>query len=161
MYIRLFTYYYLSNHYCWRWYVASLRHTMVGSRSHAARWPDSSNSCCCAFKLCLFVPQFQLVADLFQDEKGVAVSSAKTSKINVRPAKPMPKSHNREHRKTVGTQVRLREVTPGFIKISWEVKRLACLSLYYIYISLLSSFGAHYIFWWRLWMLQLRTTSAA
>ncbi|XP_060747618.1 unconventional myosin-Vb isoform X1 [Tachysurus vachellii] len=69
--------------------------------------------------------KFQLVADLFQDEKGVAGSSAKTPKINVRPAKPMPKSHNREHRKTVGTQFRsslhllmetLNATTPHYVR---------------------------------------------
>lgn len=56
-----------------------------------------------------FLVQFQLVADLFHDGKGAGPPSAtsKTSKINVRPAKPIPKGHNREHRKTVGTQVRL------------------------------------------------------
>ncbi|XP_051959994.1 unconventional myosin-Vb isoform X1 [Xyrauchen texanus] len=65
--------------------------------------------------------QFQLVADLFQDGKEVA----KPSKINVRAAKPMPKGHNREHRKTVGTQFRnslhllmetLNATTPHYVR---------------------------------------------
>uniref|UniRef100_A0A4W4E7D8 Myosin VB n=1 Tax=Electrophorus electricus TaxID=8005 RepID=A0A4W4E7D8_ELEEL len=72
--------------------------------------------------------KFQLVADLFQDGKDVsapAVLSGKTSRINVRPAKPMPKSHNREHRKTVGHQFRnslhllmetLNATTPHYVR---------------------------------------------
>ncbi|XP_051533560.1 unconventional myosin-Vb isoform X2 [Myxocyprinus asiaticus] len=65
--------------------------------------------------------QFQLVADLFQDGKEVA----KPSKVNVRAAKPMPKGHNREHRKTVGTQFRnslhllmetLNATTPHYVR---------------------------------------------
>lgn len=59
------------------------------------------------FSLFCFV-QFQLVADLFHDGKDPAPSAAsKTSRINVRAAKPALKGHNREHRKSVGTQVRL------------------------------------------------------
>ncbi|XP_026794401.1 unconventional myosin-Vb isoform X1 [Pangasianodon hypophthalmus] len=69
--------------------------------------------------------KFQLVADLFQEEKGAPSSASKTSKINVRPAKPMPKSHNRDHRKSVGTQFRsslhllmdtLNATTPHYVR---------------------------------------------
>ncbi|XP_057216425.1 unconventional myosin-Vb isoform X1 [Triplophysa rosa] len=71
--------------------------------------------------------QFQLVADLFQDGKDVAAtpSSGKASRVNVRPAKPQPKGHNREHRKTVGTQFRnslhllmetLNATTPHYVR---------------------------------------------
>ncbi|KAK3555272.1 hypothetical protein QTP86_014884 [Hemibagrus guttatus] len=69
--------------------------------------------------------KFQMVADLFQEEKGASSSTSKTTKINVRPAKPMPKSHNREHRKTVGTQFRsslhllmetLNATTPHYVR---------------------------------------------
>ncbi|XP_065142955.1 unconventional myosin-Vb isoform X1 [Paramisgurnus dabryanus] len=71
--------------------------------------------------------QFQLVADLFHDGKeGTPVpASGKTSKVNVRPAKPQPKGHNREHRKTVGTQFRnslhllmetLNATTPHYVR---------------------------------------------
>ncbi|XP_051956180.1 unconventional myosin-Vb-like [Xyrauchen texanus] len=69
--------------------------------------------------------QFQLVADLFQDGKDATPSSAKPSRVNVRAAKPMPKGHNREHRKTVGTQFRnslhllmetLNATTPHYVR---------------------------------------------
>ncbi|TSQ12723.1 Unconventional myosin-Vb [Bagarius yarrelli] len=69
--------------------------------------------------------KFQLVADLFQEDKGAAASTGKPSKVNVRPAKPMPKGHNREHRKTVGTQFRsslhllmetLNATTPHYVR---------------------------------------------
>ncbi|XP_059398791.1 unconventional myosin-Vb-like isoform X2 [Carassius carassius] len=71
--------------------------------------------------------QFQLVADLFQDGKDSGPSSAtsKSSKINVRAAKPAPKGHNREHRKSVGTQFRnslhllmetLNATTPHYVR---------------------------------------------
>ncbi|XP_060792081.1 unconventional myosin-Vb isoform X2 [Neoarius graeffei] len=69
--------------------------------------------------------KFQLVADLFQDGKGAPSSTGKASKINVRPAKPMPKSHNREHRRSVGTQFRsslhllmetLNATTPHYVR---------------------------------------------
>lgn len=53
--------------------------------------------------------QFQLVADLFQDTNkdgsSSTSSSSKSSRINVRSAKPTPKVPNKEHRKTVGHQV--------------------------------------------------------
>lgn len=51
--------------------------------------------------------QFQLVADLFHDKDDVS-SSAKPSRVNVRSLKTVPKAPNKEHRKTVGHQVRLR-----------------------------------------------------
>ncbi|XP_072517689.1 unconventional myosin-Vb isoform X2 [Salminus brasiliensis] len=71
--------------------------------------------------------KFQLVADLFQEAKdGPALPpSGKTSRINVRPAKPMIKGHNREHRKTVGHQFRnslhllmetLNATTPHYVR---------------------------------------------
>ncbi|XP_050949314.1 unconventional myosin-Vb [Labeo rohita] len=71
--------------------------------------------------------QFQLVADLFHDGKdaGPASVTSKTSKINVRAAKPVPKGHNREHRKSVGTQFRnslhllmetLNATTPHYVR---------------------------------------------
>ncbi|XP_073680092.1 unconventional myosin-Vb [Garra rufa] len=70
--------------------------------------------------------QFQLVADLFHDGKDAGPSStSKTSKINVRAAKPVPKGHNREHRKSVGTQFRnslhllmetLNATTPHYVR---------------------------------------------
>ncbi|KAG7321111.1 hypothetical protein KOW79_015526 [Hemibagrus wyckioides] len=69
--------------------------------------------------------KFPMVADLFQEDKGASSSTGKASKINVRPAKPMPKSHNREHRKTVGTQFRsslhllmetLNATTPHYVR---------------------------------------------
>lgn len=75
-----------------------------------------------------------MVADLFQEDKGASSSTGKASKINVRPAKPMPKSHNREHRKTVGTQVRLWVITLGFIQISWDVKSLDFVFILLLYL---------------------------
>ncbi|XP_009293600.1 unconventional myosin-Vb isoform X3 [Danio rerio] len=70
--------------------------------------------------------KFQLVADLFDDAKDAAPHpGSKTSRINVRPAKPAPKGHNREHRKTVGTQFRnslhllmetLNATTPHYVR---------------------------------------------
>ncbi|XP_052393101.1 unconventional myosin-Vb isoform X3 [Carassius gibelio] len=71
--------------------------------------------------------QFQLVADLFQDGKdsGPPSATSKSSKINVRAAKPAPKGHNREHRKSVGTQFRnslhllmetLNATTPHYVR---------------------------------------------
>uniref|UniRef100_A0A672LL21 Unconventional myosin-Vb n=1 Tax=Sinocyclocheilus grahami TaxID=75366 RepID=A0A672LL21_SINGR len=69
----------------------------------------------------------QLVADLFHDGKdsGPLSATSKSSKINVRPAKPVPKGHNREHRKSVGTQFRnslhllmetLNATTPHYVR---------------------------------------------
>ncbi|XP_035465002.1 unconventional myosin-Vb isoform X2 [Scophthalmus maximus] len=67
--------------------------------------------------------QFQLVADLFH-EKGDAPSS-KSSRVNVRPAKPTPRGPNKEHRKTVGHQFRsslhllmetLNATTPHYVR---------------------------------------------
>ncbi|XP_036972614.1 unconventional myosin-Vb isoform X2 [Acanthopagrus latus] len=67
--------------------------------------------------------QFQLVADLFHDKDGV--SSSKSSRVNVRAAKPTPKTPNREHRKTVGHQFRsslhllmetLNATTPHYVR---------------------------------------------
>ncbi|XP_067231805.1 unconventional myosin-Vb isoform X1 [Chanodichthys erythropterus] len=71
--------------------------------------------------------KFQLVADLFHDGKDIAPPSAasKTNRINVRAAKPAPKGHNREHRKSVGTQFRnslhllmetLNATTPHYVR---------------------------------------------
>ncbi|TRY99623.1 hypothetical protein DNTS_004817 [Danionella cerebrum] len=70
--------------------------------------------------------KFQLVADLFEDRKDVAPSvGPKSSRINVRAAKPAPKGHNREHRKSVGTQFRnslhllmetLNATTPHYVR---------------------------------------------
>uniref|UniRef100_A0A3Q1JSJ2 Myosin VB n=1 Tax=Anabas testudineus TaxID=64144 RepID=A0A3Q1JSJ2_ANATE len=52
--------------------------------------------------------QFQLVADLFTDKDDAPTS--KVSRVNVRPAKAVPKTPNKEHRKTVGHQVSSRLV---------------------------------------------------
>ncbi|XP_076835832.1 unconventional myosin-Vb isoform X2 [Brachyhypopomus gauderio] len=71
--------------------------------------------------------KFQLVADLFQDGKDAqpVAPAGKSARINVRPAKPLPKSHNREHRKTVGHQFRnslhllmetLNATTPHYVR---------------------------------------------
>ncbi|XP_066501626.1 unconventional myosin-Vb isoform X1 [Hoplias malabaricus] len=71
--------------------------------------------------------KFQLVADLFQDGKDgpVPLPPGKASRINVRPAKPVIKGHNREHRKTVGHQFRnslhllmetLNATTPHYVR---------------------------------------------
>lgn len=52
--------------------------------------------------------QYQMVADLFQDEKDAASATSVgkgTSKINVRSARPVIKAANKEHKKTVGHQV--------------------------------------------------------
>ncbi|XP_068423058.1 unconventional myosin-Vb [Clinocottus analis] len=67
--------------------------------------------------------QFQLVADLFHDKDDVAPQ--KSSRVNVRPAKPAPKGPNKEHRKTVGHQFRsslqllmetLNATTPHYVR---------------------------------------------
>ncbi|XP_067886637.1 unconventional myosin-Vb [Heterodontus francisci] len=71
--------------------------------------------------------KYQLVADLFQDEKDPATSNVKvkTTKINVRPLKPAMKAPNREHKKTVGHQFRnslhllmetLNATTPHYVR---------------------------------------------
>lgn len=52
---------------------------------------------------CPLAVQFQLVADLFHDKDDAP--TAKSSRINVRSAKSVPKVPNKEHRKTVGHQV--------------------------------------------------------
>ncbi|XP_061590558.1 unconventional myosin-Vb isoform X3 [Cololabis saira] len=48
--------------------------------------------------------QFQMVADLFHEQGDAPV--AKSSRVNVRAAKTVPKYPNKEHRKTVGHQFR-------------------------------------------------------
>ncbi|XP_058850980.1 unconventional myosin-Vb isoform X2 [Acipenser ruthenus] len=71
--------------------------------------------------------KFQLVADLFHDGKDPvpATSTTKTSKINVRSAKQIPKATNKDHRKTVGHQFRnslsllmetLNATTPHYVR---------------------------------------------
>lgn len=59
--------------------------------------------------------QYQMVADLFQDEKDTATATAVgkgTSKISVRSARPVIKAANKEHKKTVGHQVWYEPVGP-------------------------------------------------
>ncbi|XP_017163246.1 unconventional myosin-Vb isoform X3 [Poecilia reticulata] len=67
--------------------------------------------------------EFQLVADLFQDKSDAPPS--KSSKVNVRSLKPVPKVPNKEHRKTVGHQFRsslhllmetLNATTPHYVR---------------------------------------------
>ncbi|XP_034402698.1 unconventional myosin-Vb isoform X1 [Cyclopterus lumpus] len=67
--------------------------------------------------------EFQLVADLFHDKDDVAPQ--KSSRVNVRPAKPTPRGPNKEHRKTVGHQFRsslhllmetLNATTPHYVR---------------------------------------------
>ncbi|XP_026210327.1 unconventional myosin-Vb isoform X3 [Anabas testudineus] len=67
--------------------------------------------------------QFQLVADLFTDKDDAPTS--KVSRVNVRPAKAVPKTPNKEHRKTVGHQFRsslqllmetLNATTPHYVR---------------------------------------------
>ncbi|XP_069819300.1 unconventional myosin-Vb [Dendropsophus ebraccatus] len=70
--------------------------------------------------------KYQLVADLFQDDKDpVPPTPSGKSKINVRPAKPAIKNANREHKKTVGHQFRnslqllmetLNATTPHYVR---------------------------------------------
>uniref|UniRef100_A0A4W5PMI8 Myosin VB n=1 Tax=Hucho hucho TaxID=62062 RepID=A0A4W5PMI8_9TELE len=73
--------------------------------------------------------KFQLVADLFQDtnkDSSISTSSSsKSSRVNVRAAKPTPKVPNKEHRKTVGHQFRsslqllmetLNATTPHYVR---------------------------------------------
>ncbi|XP_033970578.1 unconventional myosin-Vb isoform X2 [Trematomus bernacchii] len=66
--------------------------------------------------------QFQLVADLFNEKEDVV---PKSSRVNVRPAKPTPRPANKEHRKTVGHQFRsslrmlmetLNATTPHYVR---------------------------------------------
>ncbi|XP_078530919.1 unconventional myosin-Vb [Lissotriton helveticus] len=68
--------------------------------------------------------KYQLVADLFHDEKD-PVPPAPKSKINVRAAKPALKAANKEHKKTVGHQFRnslhllmetLNATTPHYVR---------------------------------------------
>lgn len=57
---------------------------------------------------CCFLFQYQMVADLFQEEKDAVPATAvakRAPRINVRSAKPAFKAANKEHRKTVGHQV--------------------------------------------------------
>ncbi|XP_029025243.1 unconventional myosin-Vb isoform X2 [Betta splendens] len=67
--------------------------------------------------------QFQLIADLFSDRDDTPPS--KISRVNVRPAKVVPKIPNKEHRKTVGHQFRsslqllmetLNATTPHYVR---------------------------------------------
>ncbi|XP_038136448.1 unconventional myosin-Vb isoform X3 [Cyprinodon tularosa] len=67
--------------------------------------------------------QFQLVADLFQEKDDLP--SSKSSKVNVRSLKTVPKVPNKEHRKTVGHQFRsslhllmdtLNATTPHYVR---------------------------------------------
>ncbi|XP_030598525.1 unconventional myosin-Vb isoform X2 [Archocentrus centrarchus] len=67
--------------------------------------------------------QFQLIADLFNDKDGIV--SVKSSRVNVRALKTVPKAPNKEHRKTVGHQFRtslhllmdtLNATTPHYVR---------------------------------------------
>uniref|UniRef100_A0A8B9CSC2 Myosin VB n=1 Tax=Anser brachyrhynchus TaxID=132585 RepID=A0A8B9CSC2_9AVES len=72
--------------------------------------------------------KYQMVADLFQDEKDAASATSLgkgTSKINVRSARPVIKAANKEHKKTVGHQFRnslhllmetLNATTPHYVR---------------------------------------------
>uniref|UniRef100_A0A8C5CMK9 Myosin VB n=1 Tax=Gadus morhua TaxID=8049 RepID=A0A8C5CMK9_GADMO len=71
--------------------------------------------------------KFQMVADLFLEKKESSSSTpgSKTSRINVRSAKTVPKTPNKEHRKTVGHQFRsslqllmetLNATTPHYVR---------------------------------------------
>ncbi|KAM4706857.1 unconventional myosin-Vb isoform 2-T2 [Discoglossus pictus] len=70
--------------------------------------------------------KYQLVADLFQDEKdAVPPTPTGKTKINVRSAKPAMKNPNKEHKKTVGHQFRnslkllmetLNATTPHYVR---------------------------------------------
>ncbi|XP_054664937.1 unconventional myosin-Vb isoform X2 [Grus americana] len=72
--------------------------------------------------------KYQMVADLFQDEKDAAPTTSVgkgTSKINVRSARPVIKAANKEHKKTVGHQFRnslhllmetLNATTPHYVR---------------------------------------------
>ncbi|KAM6902874.1 unconventional myosin-Vb [Xenentodon cancila] len=67
--------------------------------------------------------QFQLVADLFHEQGDTPLS--KSSRVNIRAAKSVPKAPNKEHRKTVGHQFRsslqllmetLNATTPHYVR---------------------------------------------
>ncbi|XP_069369831.1 unconventional myosin-Vb isoform X2 [Paralichthys olivaceus] len=67
--------------------------------------------------------QLQLVADLFNEKDDAPAS--KSSRVNVRPAKSIPRAPNKEHRKTVGHQFRsslhllmetLNATTPHYVR---------------------------------------------
>ncbi|CAB1352918.1 unnamed protein product [Coregonus sp. 'balchen'] len=88
--------------------------------------PRMSNT---SFIVIHFADKFQLVADLFQDtnkDSSISTSSSsKSSRVNVRAAKPTPKVPNKEHRKTVGHQFRsslqllmetLNATTPHYVR---------------------------------------------
>ncbi|KAM6289520.1 unconventional myosin-Vb-like [Aegotheles albertisi] len=72
--------------------------------------------------------KYQMVADLFQDEKDAAPTTSVgkgTSKISVRSARPTIKAANKEHKKTVGHQFRnslhllmetLNATTPHYVR---------------------------------------------
>ncbi|XP_036259538.1 unconventional myosin-Vb [Molothrus ater] len=72
--------------------------------------------------------QYQMVADLFQEEKDAVPATAvakRMPRINVRSAKPAFKAANKEHRKTVGHQFRnslqllmetLNATTPHYVR---------------------------------------------
>ncbi|KAM9167503.1 unconventional myosin-Vb-like [Mergus octosetaceus] len=72
--------------------------------------------------------KYQMVADLFQDEKDAASATSVgkgTSKINIRSARPVIKAANKEHKKTVGHQFRnslhllmetLNATTPHYVR---------------------------------------------
>ncbi|XP_030324179.1 unconventional myosin-Vb [Calypte anna] len=72
--------------------------------------------------------KYQMVADLFQDEKDAASTSSVgkgSSKISVRSARPVIKAANKEHKKTVGHQFRnslnllmetLNDTTPHYVR---------------------------------------------
>ncbi|XP_026153683.1 unconventional myosin-Vb isoform X2 [Mastacembelus armatus] len=67
--------------------------------------------------------EFQLIADLFHEKDEAP--PLKTARVNVRPAKTVPKAPNKEHRKTVGLQFRsslhllmetLNATTPHYVR---------------------------------------------
>nr|XP_033790509.1 unconventional myosin-Vb isoform X1 [Geotrypetes seraphini] len=71
--------------------------------------------------------KYQLVADLFQEEKDTVrpIPTSGKSKINIRSAKPALKTANKEHKKTVGHQFRnslhllmetLNATTPHYVR---------------------------------------------
>ncbi|KAM6302570.1 unconventional myosin-Vb [Podargus strigoides] len=72
--------------------------------------------------------KYQMVADLFQDEKDAAPTTPMgkgTAKISVRSARPVVKAANKEHKKTVGHQFRnslhllmetLNATTPHYVR---------------------------------------------